>query len=193
MQWQCVEFSRRWLILAHGITFPSVDFAFQIMDIPTFQDLDGYNVSISKSRNGNSPTKPSVGDLVIWSIDVDVEAGTGHVAVVTDIDDKGIFVGEANWDFYPWSGGSWSRKLPVTKDAVGMYSINDPFVLGWIHVNIGTPSNDSNTLVTASIVTSFVVVGVISIGLYYVFKKKRRDKKGEELVSSVGGSYGKLK
>jgi glutathionylspermidine amidase/synthetase len=55
-KYQCVEFARRYLILTHGVSFPSIDMAWQIFELDSFcraSDLS-QPVPITKYKNGSS-------------------------------------------------------------------------------------------------------------------------------------------
>lgn len=86
LKWQCVEYARRWLQVTRGITFGSIDYAWNIWDLPTFEDLDGRTVSIRKHLNGSagSDAMPQVGDVVIYEATGSFKV-TGHVAIVTGV------------------------------------------------------------------------------------------------------------
>ena len=87
MQWQCVEYARRWLYHTKGLVFESVKIAADIWDSINY--LVGAKAKgRRKLRNlpNGSAEPPQRGDLLIWSSDY---LGTGHVAIVTRVDYKG--------------------------------------------------------------------------------------------------------
>lgn len=72
VRWQCVEFSRRFLIITKQVTFEGIDGAHQIFNINTVEDLTKKNkvIPFLKFKNGNQ-NPPQVGDLVIYPITSD--------------------------------------------------------------------------------------------------------------------------
>ena len=69
MQWQCVEYARRWLISVKGFTFQSVDMAYEIWtSVNTLETIkDNKPVSFAGYLNGQTSFPPSVGCLLIYS------------------------------------------------------------------------------------------------------------------------------
>ena len=123
-RWECVEFVRRFLILTKGITFGEIANAHDIWDLPSFQKLNGEPVPIIKIKKIRN-IYPEKGDILVWNKQVD-EKGTGHVAIVTDMDRKGnLFVSEQNWDKEACMGKNYSRIIRVE---------NDPSIIGWIRL-----------------------------------------------------------
>lgn len=123
-RWQCVEFVRRFLILTKGITFTEIANAHEIWDLPAFQKLNGDPVPIIKIKKIPN-AYPEKGDILVWNAKVD-DRGTGHTAIVTDVDRKGnILVAEQNWDNEVCIERSYSRRIRVE---------NDPAIIGWIRL-----------------------------------------------------------
>jgi glutathionylspermidine amidase/synthetase len=89
-KWQCVEYARRYLQTARGITFSNVDNAVEIPSAE-FTTLDGTNL-LRKTND------LKVGSLVIWPKHYKYNAPYGHVAVVSKIMPNGIYVAEQNYD-----------------------------------------------------------------------------------------------
>jgi glutathionylspermidine amidase/synthetase len=123
IEWQCVELARRYLIIRHHITFPSIPNAYDIFSLPFFMSLDGKKIQIQNHLNG-SPTLPHVGSLLIWN--KSKESKTGHVAVVTNVTSHWIEIIQQNEPepirilyFY------WNFNLT--------YFIDEPYLVGWIN------------------------------------------------------------
>lgn len=131
VKYQCVEFSRRWLIHVHGITFGDVGMAYEIFDLPYATRIrDGSQVPWNNIRNGSSP-HPVPGSVLIWE-----EGGefreTGHVAIVTEVSDNWVRVAEQNVNdtFWP-EGRDYARELQVDYEPLtGNYFIHESL---WLH------------------------------------------------------------
>ena len=130
IKWQCVEYARRWLLANKGVVYGDVDYAIDIWD-----KIDHYRhvatdrkIPVSNFPNG-SGMPPQVGDLLIYA--KVMFGGTGHVAVVTDVDlERGtIRVGEQNFTNQTWSG-QHARQLDVIKKG-NSYWILDSYLVGW--------------------------------------------------------------
>lgn len=141
VKYQCVEFSRRWLIHVHGITFGDVGMAYEIFDLPYATKIkDGTQILWKNIRNGCCP-RPIPGSVLIWE-----EGGefrqTGHVAIVTEVSDKWVRVAEQNVNdtFWP-EGRNYARELKADYDpTTGNYFIHETLwlhggrILGWMNL-----------------------------------------------------------
>jgi glutathionylspermidine amidase/synthetase len=129
IEWQCVEFARRWLIQTRQLTFPSVEVAADLWDkVHALEWVsDHEKVPLTNVANG-AAVLPIAGDLLIYSRDY---LGTGHVAVVLGIDPKRgtVRVGEENFRNEAWPG-PYSRAIPF-KRVNGRFWLEDPYLLGW--------------------------------------------------------------
>ena len=121
---QCVEYARKWWMLNQGITFGSIDSAFEILYLTEAKDI--YNHSkfpLARSINGSAKRPPTRGDLIIYGADRNNPNWRhGHVAVVVNVDLKmGIVaIAEENYNNQPWQNPkSYSRQLRLFK--VGNY------------------------------------------------------------------------
>lgn len=134
-RFQCVEFARRWLIHAQGITFGDVGMAYEIFDMKAATDVrTKAKVPWSNVRNGGRE-KPQAGAVIIWS-DGGEFRWTGHVAIITEVTDSYVRIAEQNVDDAYWPPGrDWARELSVRADKGG-YHIHEPrgAVLGWKNV-----------------------------------------------------------
>jgi hypothetical protein len=131
MKWQCVEYSRRWLILSKQVTYDSIDYAYQIWDLS-----DVTNVTDSDTKypflsfpSGQSLTPPEVGCLLIYN-STDYLEPTGHVSVVVGVQDNVILLGEQNWSNDIWLGSDYARNLTVVLSD-GKYAVDDQYLIGW--------------------------------------------------------------
>jgi hypothetical protein len=131
IKWQCVEFARRWLLNNQGAVYGDVDVAADIWnEIDHLQRVaDDTRVPLESYPNG-SEKAPAVGDLLIYSREY---LGTGHVAVVTEVDREAgtLRVAEQNFVNSPWPG-HYARELALVKRD-GRYWVLDAYLLGWKH------------------------------------------------------------
>ena len=132
MKWQCVEYSRRWLIENHGVTFADVEYAYHIWDLEFGETIDTH-VHMPLLRFTNKATKeaPQVGDLLIYSKALAI---TGHVAVIVSVDEDNITLAEQNYFNRLWEGKDYARRLLLDKDAQGHYRIFDDSLIGWVRL-----------------------------------------------------------
>ena len=105
MKWQCVEFARRWLLKVKNIELPQVDFAYELWKL------------------GERTTTPLPGNLLIYSKEY---LGTGHVAVIVEVNEDSIKVAEQNYLNEKWPG-SYARVIDFKNR-----KINDSSLLGII-------------------------------------------------------------
>jgi glutathionylspermidine amidase/synthetase len=138
VKYQCVEFSRRWLIHSYGLTYGDVGMAYEIFDLPyAIRIKDRAQIPWQNIRNGQTP-RPVPGSVLIWEEGGEF-SGTGHVAIVTEVSDHWIRVAEQNVNdtFWP-EGRDYARELKVDSDPVsGNYFIHETLwaqggrILGW--------------------------------------------------------------
>ena len=129
IKWQCVEFVRRYLIIKKQITFDQVDFAYNIMDLKYFKTIHNVErVLIYKYKNGD--TFPQINDLIIWDKDVD-DKKTGHVAVILEIYNDYVKIGEQNWSNCKWEHKNYSRRIPIVNKNSKHY-LKDKHIIGLI-------------------------------------------------------------
>lgn len=130
IQWQCVEYARRWLIVARGLTFPSIDYAADLWDkVDHFVKVGPATpVAVRNVENGAAEVPPAEGDLLVYAREF---KGTGHLAVVLSVDRrrKTLRVGEENFSNTPWPG-DYSRELAYVERA-GKIWVLDAYLLGW--------------------------------------------------------------
>uniref|UniRef100_A0A6C0I1G4 Peptidase C51 domain-containing protein n=1 Tax=viral metagenome TaxID=1070528 RepID=A0A6C0I1G4_9ZZZZ len=110
MQWQCVEYARRYLINKLGVTFSSVDGAEDVFDLKTVESIqNGKKYKFKKYKNKlNCKRKnnmPKVNDVIIWARNKD-DTPYGHIAVILKIEGDQLFIGEQNWSNDAWTSSS---------------------------------------------------------------------------------------
>ena len=111
MQWQCVEYVRRYLITKLGVTFASVDGAEDVFALKTVESIENgkkykfktYKNNLNCRRKNNVP---KVNDVIIWARNKS-DTPYGHIAVILKIEGDQIFIGEQNW-----SNDSWTSLRP---------------------------------------------------------------------------------
>ena len=110
MQWQCVEYARRYLITKLGVTFDSVDGAEDVFALKTVESIDTgkkYKFKTFKNnKNSNCRIKnniPKVNDVIIWARNKS-DTPYGHIAVILKIEGDQIYIGEQNWSNDAWTG-----------------------------------------------------------------------------------------
>ena len=131
IKWQCVEYARRWLFRNKGVVYGDVDVAADIWALNQVTRIkDNKKFEMTSFPNGNEQA-PQVGDLIIYA---KAYLKTGHVAVISGIDDKlqQIKVIEQNYKNAKWPA-DYARKIPYTKQD-GKYWLLDTYVLGWKRV-----------------------------------------------------------
>ncbi len=121
---QCVEYARKWWMLNNGITFGSIDSAFEIIYLTQGKNIyDNSNFPLGRSINGSATRAPIRGDLIIYAADRNNPNWRhGHVAVVIEVDlAKGIVsIAEENYNNKSWENPiKFSRQLQLFK--IGNY------------------------------------------------------------------------
>ena len=128
IKWQCVEFTRRWLISQHGLTFGDVDVAADMWALKTLTKLsDQSSVALKTFENG-AKQPPKRGDLLIYGREF---LGTGHAAIVLQVDRKRgiLLVAEQNLKNQKWPG-NYARTIQLIQKN-GRYWLLDAYLLGW--------------------------------------------------------------
>jgi len=147
VRFQCVEYARRWLILVHNISFEQVDMAYQIFtsDNISFKNIwTKQSISYTKCPNG-STICPLIGSILLW--DKADNYLTGHVAIILNIDENYVYIGEQNWKDVKWLN-NYSRKIPIKKISTHNQNQNQIWlddtdtnhfnlkILGWLNLDI---------------------------------------------------------
>jgi len=111
MQWQCVEYARRYLITKLGVTFSSVNGAEDVFALKTVESIqDGKKYKFKTYKNNfncqRSNNMPKVNDVIIWARNQN-DTPYGHIAVILKVEGDKIYIGEQNW-----SNDAWTRSSP---------------------------------------------------------------------------------
>jgi glutathionylspermidine synthase len=156
VKWQCVEYARRYLLMAKAVWLRSVPVAEGIWTVKDMLHLpSGNRVNTIKLENGKTLEAPVPGDLIIWRRTRDVPFG--HVAAVVAVEMRAnsesspeqrkptanashvvaiVYIAEQNHAFHAWTGG-YSRRLELLRHANGALELlddeQDP-ILGWVRV-----------------------------------------------------------
>jgi len=131
IKWQCVEFARRWLLQQKAVVFGDVDIAADIWNLQQVQNpVSKESFEFSSVVNGAN-LLPQQGDLLIYGEEF---LGTGHVAVVTGINNKlrTIQVAEQNYDNAKWQN-NFAREITYTY-INDQYWLLDQYLVGWKRV-----------------------------------------------------------
>ena len=129
IQWQCVEFARRWLLVNKGMVYGDVEIAADIWNKIDFYTRvnDEVKIPITNFSNG-SATIPQSGDLLIYAKEF---LGTGHVAVITAVDRAAhkLYVAEQNFKNSRWPG-HFARVIEYENRDNGTW-VKDEYLIGW--------------------------------------------------------------
>jgi hypothetical protein len=129
IQWQCVEFARRWLMINKQLTFESIDVAADLWNkvghLVNFKTKE--TVPVENHING-SALLPKHGDLLIYGREY---LGTGHVAIVLKTDPRKhvVYVGEQNYKNSKWTE-KFARRISYVKRGSEIWLL-DPYLIGW--------------------------------------------------------------
>ena len=128
IKWQCVEYARRWLLLNEGVVYGDVDIAADIWELDVVHSPDKKKQFGFEGIVNGSVQIPQRGDLLIYS---NAFYGTGHVAVVLQVDaeKRFIYVGEQNFDNNKWPH-QYARMISYIVHEEGAWLL-DPYIIGW--------------------------------------------------------------
>ncbi len=135
-KWQCVEFVRRWLYINKQYIFDDIPMAYDIFRLRNVKKLsDDTRLPLRSFKNG-ARRRPEPGCLLIWDAAGEFEI-TGHVAIVTEVQDAYVRIAEQNVDNDVWpEGQSFSRQLKAKTDEDGGYwiepGLENDSILGWV-------------------------------------------------------------
>ncbi|RNE99206.1 D-alanyl-glycyl endopeptidase-like protein [Trypanosoma conorhini] len=144
IEWQCVEFARRyWMLRGTPVpaSFEKVAGAADIWSLTSVQLLDGSTTPLLKYANNVSAraggSAPRVGDLLIYPRQ---EGGFpfGHVAVVVAVKSESLLVAEQNWDNKVWPAPhhNYSREIPMhhntKEDIYEVAEADKRTITGWV-------------------------------------------------------------
>lgn len=127
--YQCVEYARKWWMKNRGITFGSIDSAYEILYLTEGKNLETQqSVPLARSINGTARRPPRRGDLLVYYPDrTDPEWRHGHVAVVVavDLDQGHVALAEENYDNQPWQNPqAFARQIRLF-EVNGRYTLLD--------------------------------------------------------------------
>jgi hypothetical protein len=131
-QWQCVEFSRRWLLERKGLVLPLYFIAAHIIYGEKVGDLEGNLVDALVVRNGHTTEPPAVDSLIIYPSSK--KNVVGHVGVITEVGSHFVRVADQNRFFHHWGDKHYSAEFPLILRDDGTYVIDDPVIQcsGWV-------------------------------------------------------------
>jgi hypothetical protein len=145
MQWQCVEYARRYLITKLGFIFGDVNGAEDIFSEYFVLNIENQSVhEFTSYKNGDisceSSNLPKVHDLIIWPRTTP-DIPYGHVAVVLKVNGDDIYIGEQNWSNNIWEHTTYSRKLKLNRNDDKKCLLEDEDypqypILGWKRVKM---------------------------------------------------------
>jgi hypothetical protein len=127
--YQCVEYARRWWMKNAGITFGSIDSAYEIIYLTEGKYIDsGESFSLSRSINGTARRTPRRGDLLIYyATPGNPNWRYGHVAVIVDVDHNNglVSLAEQNYSNQKWQNPkAFSRQIQMF-EVGGRYQLVD--------------------------------------------------------------------
>ncbi|KAF5213817.1 D-alanyl-glycyl endopeptidase-like protein [Trypanosoma cruzi] len=144
LEWQCVEFARRyWMLRGTPVraTFDSVVGAADIWALNSVRLLDGSKTPLLKYPNGlprrDGGSAPRAGDLLIYPRQRN-DFPFGHVAVVVGVTKNSVLVAEQNWDNKMWPGPyhNHSREIRMLyspiHDAYNITEEENIIIDGWM-------------------------------------------------------------
>lgn len=143
MQWQCVEYARRYLITKLGVTFSSVDGAEDVFALKTVESTEtGKKYKFKTFKNNlncrRKNNMPKVNDVIIWARNKS-DTPFGHIAVILKIEGDQIYIGEQNWSNDAWTRSpphSYSRILTFKKYNNRCIIVDGNYkILGWKRVS----------------------------------------------------------
>lgn len=126
---QCVGFARNWLETRQGLSFAQVKVAADIwLSIDSYINLfDASPVDVINRKNG-SCFLPGRGDLIIYHQRLHC---TGHVAVVTSIDNKHSLIEVAEQNYQNRYQSPNHRRQITFIEKNNNYWLQDFLIVGW--------------------------------------------------------------
>ncbi len=131
IKWQCVEYARRWLLQEYAVVYGDVDIAADIWALPKVSNPRTMQTYVFKSMTNGAKNVPQRGDLLIYGKEF---LGTGHVAVVVEIDTEKqmLRVAEQNYENTHWRE-DFAREIKYVNHDDRIW-ILDPYIIGWKRV-----------------------------------------------------------
>jgi len=131
IKWQCVEYARRWLLTKQGVVFGDVVIAAQIWGLDKVTNPINGDVHQFDAMVNGTTKQPQPGDLLIYGKEY---LGTGHVAVIVEINEKRqtLQIAEQNYFNINWDE-RFAREISyIIKD--DQYWVLDKYLIGWKRV-----------------------------------------------------------
>ncbi len=131
IKWQCVEYARRWLLQEYDVVYGDVDIAADIWMLSQVSNPVSKLAYNFKSIVNGAKNLPQRGDLLIYGKEF---LGTGHVAVITEIDieKKVLKVAEQNYANTNWNY-DYAREIKYVLND-DRYWLLDAHLIGWKRV-----------------------------------------------------------
>ncbi len=135
-KWQCVEFVRRWLYINKQYVFDDIPMAYDIFRLRSVKKLQDNSLLPLHSFKNGSRRRPEPGCLLIFS-PIGEFSITGHVAIITEVEDEYVRFADQNDDNRLWpKGQNFSRQLKATLTEEGGYlldgGLENVSILGWV-------------------------------------------------------------
>jgi len=190
-KWQCVELARRWMYLNKGYIFDDIAMAYDIFQLRYVRVVeDGSLLPLKSFRNG-AKRPPEAGCLLIWNEGGEFDV-TGHVAVVTDVQEDRLHCIEQNVDHAVWpTGQAWSRELRVTRGGDGGYWVDctfeDTSILGWV-IQTDDPTHAERIVDVDHRLFNLQLRSVSDEGQAEVLWLNPKDRRQAAYVNMMGGS-----
>ena len=148
IKWQCVEYARRWLLREYAVVYGDVDIAADIWALQQVSNPKSEQTYKFKSFVNGAKNVPQRGDLLIYSKEF---LGTGHVAVVTEIDieQQVLKIAEQNYANTHWQD-DFAREIKYVKHDEG-YWLLDAYLIGWKRVEQKTELNQAERVALGAI------------------------------------------
>lgn len=111
LQWECVEFVRRYVLLTQGLTFKNVKQADEIWGLLTFMDVET-KTEVPCMHYNIGTINPQRGDILVWA--PSEQYPFGHVAIILHHTDNKLGMVEiAEQQGDAWSTPHYSRRIPL--------------------------------------------------------------------------------
>jgi hypothetical protein len=123
---ECVEYARRWMMIVNGVTFESVDNAYDLWNTTHVSLLSDQTIKYKFINYPiHSHNKPTVGSLVIYR--KTNKYPYGHVAVIVGVHENGeVDIAEQNQSCDKWEN-NYSRRIYLDEepDVIGLKKIKN--------------------------------------------------------------------
>lgn len=140
-KYQCVEYSRRYMMVTQGCIFGQCGPAYQLYAYTEVEHVEtGEKYKWVACDNGKTHVEPAVGMTIIYP--EHKKMPVGHVCSISVVEKDWIGIAEQNIESTSWMGRPYGRKVPLIRNADGTFYVKetDPsFVdcLGWLFIENG--------------------------------------------------------